>query len=82
MQTDCGIEQILARAILDLELVSELRKIRTIIWQFQKMKHEMRQNSALQLAKIEKHSQQMEKRLGIVEAKVFLQIKPNSVIYF
>jgi hypothetical protein len=35
------------------------------------MKHEMRQNSALQLAKIEKHSQQMEKRLGIVEAKVF-----------
>jgi hypothetical protein len=31
----------------------------------------MRQNSALQLAKLEKLGQQFEKRLGIIEAKVF-----------
>jgi hypothetical protein len=46
------------------------------------MKHEMRQNSALQLAKIEKHSQMMEKRLGIVEAKVYeISFKFNYFIF-
>uniref|UniRef100_A0A915P119 Uncharacterized protein n=1 Tax=Meloidogyne floridensis TaxID=298350 RepID=A0A915P119_9BILA len=52
-----NIEQLLARAILDLEL---------------KMKHEIRQNSALHLARIEKHNQQLEKRLDIIEAKATL----------
>nr|CAD2200584.1 unnamed protein product [Meloidogyne enterolobii] len=52
-----NIEQLLARAILDLEL---------------KMKHEIRQNSALHLARIEKHNQQLEKRLDIIEAKASL----------
>jgi hypothetical protein len=46
------------------------------------MKHEMRQNSALQLAKIEKHSQMVEKRLGIVEAKVYeISFKFNYFIF-
>uniref|UniRef100_A0A915NVV9 CCHC-type domain-containing protein n=1 Tax=Meloidogyne floridensis TaxID=298350 RepID=A0A915NVV9_9BILA len=48
-------EQLLARAILDLEL---------------KLKHEIRQNSAVKLAKIDKYYQQKENQLMLIEEKI------------
>ncbi|CAK5075404.1 unnamed protein product [Meloidogyne enterolobii] len=50
-------EQLLARAILDLEL---------------KLKHEIRQNSAVKLAKIDKYYQQKENQLMLIEEKVLI----------
>ena len=66
-----GVGELLARAILDLELVSFGRNFSSIFdLKFQKMKHEIRQNNALLLAKLEKQSLQVDKRIGHVEAKV------------
>ncbi|KAL7072009.1 hypothetical protein ACQ4LE_008415 [Meloidogyne hapla] len=48
-------EQLLARAILDLEL---------------KLKHEIRQNSAAKLAKIDKYYQKKENQLIMIEEKI------------
>lgn len=63
MSGDHQIDQLLARAILDMEL---------------KIKHEMRQNSALVMAKMEKNHQQVEKRLTIMEAKLEAMINRDG----
>uniref|UniRef100_A0A183CCS3 Coiled-coil domain-containing protein 166 n=1 Tax=Globodera pallida TaxID=36090 RepID=A0A183CCS3_GLOPA len=56
MATDfLGKDELLAQAILDLEL---------------KMKHEIRQNNAYLLSKIEKHYEQTDKKLSSLEAKM------------
>lgn len=55
MTTEFGKDELLAQAILDLEL---------------KMKHEIRQNNAYLLSKIEKHYEQTDKKLTFLEAKM------------
>ncbi|KAI3415618.1 hypothetical protein GPALN_005216 [Globodera pallida] len=55
MATEFGKDELLAQAILDLEL---------------KMKHEIRQNNAYLLSKIEKHYEQTDKKLTFLEAKM------------
>ncbi|KAL3113916.1 hypothetical protein niasHT_017866 [Heterodera trifolii] len=55
MAAEFGKDELLAQAILDLEL---------------KMKHEIRQNNAYLLSKIEKHYEQTDKKLTFLEAKM------------
>uniref|UniRef100_A0A914HUR9 Uncharacterized protein n=1 Tax=Globodera rostochiensis TaxID=31243 RepID=A0A914HUR9_GLORO len=55
MATEFGKDELLAQAILDLEL---------------KMKHEIRQNNAYLLSKIEKHYEQTDKKLTFLESKM------------